>query len=161
MSQPWIRSRGSAWNRGLGQDRESIVLRFADRVLIDTECWLWDGFIQRTGYGWFWMRGRNVLAHRAAYELFVGPVPDGLQLDHLCRVRRCVNPSHLEPVTLQENTARGESLNAVNAAKSHCLRGHPFDERNTYAYQDPRGRARRICRECVRIRGRSYRGRVV
>ncbi|MGA4541309.1 HNH endonuclease signature motif containing protein [Uniformispora flossi] len=72
--------------------------------------WLWTGSTNRKGYGRFWFQGRSEEAHRVAYELFVGPIPDGLQIDHVCRVRPCVNPEHLEPVTHEENYRRGNGV---------------------------------------------------
>jgi hypothetical protein len=87
------------------------------------------------------------ISHRYAYEISVGPIPEGLTIDHLCRVRACVNPAHLEAVTQWENTMRApETLGAINAAKTECLRGHPFSDENTYYSRD----GRRHCRECAR-----------
>lgn len=102
----------------------------------DTECWLWTGGIARGGYGLFTFRldniDRSICAHRFAYQVERGPIPDGLQLDHLCRVRACVNPAHLEAVTNRENQLRSPiSPPGVNFRKTHCKWGHPFDERNT------------------------------
>jgi hypothetical protein len=97
------------------------------------------------GYGQFWSGERLVGAHRWMYEYLVGPISDGLQLDHLCRVPACVNPAHLEPVTPKVNYLRGESPLAVNARKSVCKNGHPFDEENTVIV--PRGRQCRACRK--------------
>lgn len=108
-------------------------------------CWLWTGSKNRGGYGTITVNGHTRAVHRVAYELLVGPIPDGLQLDHLCRVRHCVNPAHLEPVTQRENILRGQGLAAANAAKTHCLRGHPFDGSNTYVW-----RGKRFCRACNR-----------
>lgn len=92
-------------------------------------CWLWTG--ARTGpgrtYGSFLYEGRNARAHRVAYTLVNGPIPDGLTIDHLCRVRLCVNPSHLEAVTNHENLLRGEGFVANNSRKTHCPQGHPYD----------------------------------
>lgn len=111
------------------------------------ECWLWTGRLNGYGYAEMKLGGRYQMAHRVAYQEIVGPIPEGYQLDHLCRVRHCVNPAHLEPVTSRENTVRGEAPSAINAAKTHCKRGHAFDETNTY-----RWRSSRICRECRRLR---------
>lgn len=100
-----------------------------------------------TGYGHCKPRPvtREQYAHRAAYQYLRGPIPDGLQLDHLCWVRRCVNPAHLEVVTARVNTLRGENPAAQNARKTHCHRGHPFDEANTYWRPDG-GRDCKACR---------------
>lgn len=114
-------------------------------------CWLWQGFRLPTDYGTFTANGRTQIAHRLAYELFVGPIPDGLHLDHLCRVRRCVNPAHLEPVTVQENVLRSESPAALHAKQTHCVHGHPFDVENTYR---PPSSSMRQCRTCNRDRDR-------
>jgi hypothetical protein len=90
----------------------------------------------------------TLLAHRVSYERYVGPIPEGAHLDHLCRNRACVNPEHLEPVSVQTNILRGVSPSAVNAAKTECLRGHPFDDENTYVC--PAGKRR--CRACKTAR---------
>src|SRR3990167_5623746 len=93
------------------------------------DCWLWKG-ADTQGYGHFKTKGKYLLAHRFAYETIVGLIPAGLTLDHLCRQRACVNPLHLEPVTRGENVLRGIGRSARNARKTHCIRGHPFDEAN-------------------------------
>ena len=107
-------------------------------------CWPWTG-ATRGGYGIFWCSGRAVYAHRHAYEIQVGPIPDGLHIDHLCRNRACQNAEHLEPVTNAENTRRGISFSTVNAAKTHCPQGHEYAGDNLYVH--PSGRERR-CRTC-------------
>lgn len=89
---------------------------------------------------------RQVMAHRVAYEMLVGPIPDGMQLDHLCRNRCCVNPEHLEPVTCRENLMRGTGHAARNAAKTHCPQGHPYDDENT-GFNKSGGR---YCKTCNR-----------
>lgn len=119
-----------------------------------TTCWVWQG---TTGggnigqpYGMFWLDGRTQLAHRAAYSLLVGPVPDGLELDHLCRIRLCVRPLHLEPVSSQVNVHRSDSPMGQNARKTLCRRGHPFTGM---------WRGRRTCRACSAIRTQEHRAR--
>lgn len=97
--------------------------------------------------------GRDMLAHRFAYELLVGPIPTGLTLDHLCRRPACVNPSHLEPVSLRDNILRGEGPVALGARVTHCPQGHPYDLFNTYI--DPSGTRR--CRTCHREQRRQDR----
>ena len=114
-------------------------------------CWLWLGATNRDGYGPTKPKGDKLrVAHRVIYEMLVGPIPDGLQLDHLCRVRPCVNPEHLEPVTCRENLLRTEGDGpGTKARQTHCKHGHPFDTENTGS--DPRGG--RFCKACRRIRG--------
>lgn len=108
-------------------------------------CWLWtagtNGLTERNGYGRIWVVDRDVLAHRWSYEALVGPIPEGLELDHLCRVHLCVRPSHLEPVTTRVNNLRGTSVAAVNALKTHCPQGHELVLKPGYA--------RRECPICV------------
>ena len=94
-------------------------------------CWLWTASRMGLGYGVFYRKGQSRMAHRGAYELFIGPIPEGLELDHLCRVHHCVNPDHLEPVTHRENNMRG-IRGTGPLRQTHCRRGHPFDEVNTY-----------------------------
>jgi len=122
-------------------------------------CWLWTGSLQGSGYATIRLGGRGSkfqMAHRAAYEILRGPIPDGLQLDHLCRVRHCVNPDHLEPVSGRTNLLRGTSFSAENAAKTHCAHGHEFTPENTKAR---RSRPGRQCRTCERRFKREYRER--
>lgn len=127
--------------------------RFWTRVDKSGECWLWVGSLDQDGYGKY---GRPTMrAHIFAYTTEVGPVPDGLELDHLCRNRRCVRPLHLEPVTNAVNVLRGEGPSAMNARKIQCDAGHPFDSENTY--MAPSGK--RVCRTCVRAAGARYRDR--
>lgn len=119
--------------------------RIAAHIRLDGECWTWTGSLTRDGYGRMSVLDVSKLAHRVTYEHLIGPVPEGLTLDHLCRVRSCVNPSHLEPVTQAVNVARGLNLNTL---KTHCKRGHAFDQRNTYL----RPAGGRACRTCLRLR---------
>lgn len=116
-------------------------------------CWEWTGDTKsQHGYGLVFWKGHNTRVHRVVYELLIGSIPDGLTIDHLCRVRHCVNPTHLEPVTGRENTLRGFGHTAVNARKTHCIHGHPFTPENTHHYSS-RPKAR-ICRACIKIRSR-------
>lgn len=124
----------------------------------ETGCWEWTGYRFQDGYGGI-KNGRSWrVAHRVLYELLVGRVPLGLQLDHLCRVRHCVNPQHLEPVTASENVRRGmgPTRSAERMlARTHCPAGHPYAGENLYL--DPRGR--RYCRTCNRAAAQAIRDR--
>ncbi len=101
--------------------------------ITESGCWIWMGACRDSGkgYGRVWANGQSLYAHRAVYELLRGPIPEGLTLDHLCKVRCCVNPSHLEIVTRIENAMRGLGPLANNARKTHCKNGHLFTEENT------------------------------
>lgn len=127
--------------------------RFWAKVRKTDTCWLWIGGKNHYGYGSFQTRRGDgwfaAQAHRVAYEALVGPIPDGLTIDHLCRNRACVNPAHMEPVTRGENVLRGESAAATHARKTHCKYGHEFTPENTYT---PPGRDVRMCRACIRER---------
>jgi hypothetical protein len=114
-------------------------------------CWPWlAGISYPSGYGNIWWNGFTRSAHRIAYELAVGEIPSGLTLDHLCRVRHCVNPAHLEAVPFAVNNARGTSPSAANMAKTHCKHGHEFTPENTY--RPPKKPTSRHCRRCATIR---------
>jgi hypothetical protein len=135
------------------------LTRFWSRV--DREaplgCWDWVAGKLSSGYGSFRTGNRAHVAHRYAYEALIGPIPDGLQLDHLCRNRSCVNPDHLEVVTQRVNLARGVSPPAINARKTHCSRGHEFTDENTY--RSPDGyRGCRTCRYETKLRWDRERG---
>jgi hypothetical protein len=124
--------------------------RFMDKVSIneDTDCWIWTAYCNKDGYGNFWYNKKYLRAHRFSYEYFREPIPNGLQIDHLCRVRNCVNPYHLEPVTTQENTKRGES-GKWQREKTHCKQGHEYNEENIIWLNDKNGEKRyRGCRLC-------------
>jgi hypothetical protein len=131
--------------------------RFWSKVVIspDTECLEWSAARNEHGYGIIGIggrSGRNFKAHRVAYELLVGPIPEGLVLDHLCRNPPCVRPSHLEPVTHKVNVRRGKASYVDN---THCKHGHLRTPENTYVC--PRGWPE--CKECRRIANRKSRGK--
>ena len=130
-----------------------------DLIEVDPSgCWLWTGYIHPSGYGRVWWRGQKHYAHRAVFLDNGGVIPDGLELDHLCRVRRCVNPAHLEAVTRSENVRRGlagEVVAKTQRAKTHCLNGHEFTDENTTVTKQ----GWRSCRECHRVWSRDWKRR--
>ena len=109
----------------------------------DSDCWLWKGVPRGDGYGSMRVAGRDWGAHRLAYTVMVGEIPEGLTIDHLCRQPLCVNPRHMEPVTKRENTLRGFGITAQQARRTHCPQGHPYSIENTY-----RNKGKRYCRTC-------------
>lgn len=138
-----LSSRREAWTAALTRGRRvrgyKLVLtraelrdlvaklpaRFREKMEPSRTCWLWVGALAQ-GYGRFWFKGRTRQAHVVAYEHCIGPVPAGCELDHLCRVRRCVNPRHVEPVPHRVNVLRGEGWSAAQAKRSMCVEGHPL-----------------------------------
>jgi hypothetical protein len=125
----------------------------ADRVEVDENgCWLWQQFITQNRYGLIRIDGSKRGAHRGVYQRLVGPIPEGHELDHLCRVRHCVNPEHLEPVTHLENVRRSP---VIMARRERCVAGHEFSENNTYVSPD----GRHHCRECCRARSRKWKAK--
>lgn len=122
--------------------------RIQARVVNADGCWVWQGAKKPSGYGNIYVEGRYLNTHRAAYMAFVGPIPDGLTIDHLCRNRSCVNPDHLEPVTHRENTMRGDSPGAIMRRTGKCRRGHRWGPDTV----KPNGQ----CRECQRLIQRRY-----
>ena len=129
--------------------------RFWEKVDTTGECWVWTAAVSN-GYGRFATpKGRTNLAHKFLYEETVGPVPEGMELDHLCRNRACVRPDHLEPVTRKENLNRSPILNRVNRKKrTHCKKGHEYTAENTYTWREMRK-----CRTCHRENMREQRKR--
>lgn len=130
------------------------LLTFAEKFWARVErevpdgCWQWTGAKNRDGYGNVRRAGRVASAHVVAFQLLVGPVPEGLEIDHLCRNRACVNPAHLEPVPHRTNVLRGDAPPAANARKTHCIRGHNLTD-PANVYNMPSGGRR--CRVCYRM----------
>lgn len=132
-----------------GAPAHALLPRLLSKVLCapGSHCWEWLAARNEFGYGKVKTGNRRTrLAHRVAFELLKGPIPDGLELDHLCRNRGCVNPAHLEPVTHHQNVLRGEVAN-----RTHCPHGHEYTPANTYHL-----RGARYCRACKRRRDREY-----
>lgn len=142
----------------------SALERFVEAIeLGEGGCWLWNRAVDRYGYARFKANG-EVLGHRFAYLTWRGPIARNLTIDHLCRVRRCVNPEHLQCVSALENTMRGQSFVVANAAKTHCPKGHPYDEKNTFWFITARSASEREqwgrgCRICRRRQQQDYRRR--
>jgi hypothetical protein len=126
------------------------------KINIDSNnCWLWSGAINKSGYSLITRKHKQIRLHRWVYEQFYNEIPQGLVIDHLCRVRHCVNPDHLEAVTLKENVLRGDAAKPRKFKKEYCIRGHKFDELNTL-YQNYKGKIRRSCKICYNNRMREY-----
>lgn len=139
------------------------IKRFMNKLTETEACWEWNAYIQSNGYGQHSFGRRTVLAHRASYELFKGKIGKGMEIDHTCNNKKCVNPNHLEEVTTSENQARsyarGRKLSGAvdfQKAKTHCPSGHPYDQKNTRINPT---RYYRICRECKRIQSAACKAR--
>lgn len=127
--------------------KRSIAERLEDKIVRRVDgCWEWVAGKTGGGYGFIHIDGRPKLAHRVMYELHVGPIPQALQIDHLCRNRACVNPDHLDPVSSAENTRRGL---AARGPITHCKRGHEFTPENTGRHSKT---GARVCRKCHNLR---------
>lgn len=142
----WLRNGDALLNQhlySLGTPEERYW-KFIDKGDNDFSCWIWTGGVAGGGYGRFWVGDHYVQAHRYSYESIRGVIPTGLQLDHLCRNRRCVNPNHLEAVTAKVNLLRGIGPTGTKSRLTHCKRGHPFNKKNTYIKKN----GTRYCRAC-------------
>jgi hypothetical protein len=137
--------------------KESVVVRLERHIerIPFAGCWMWNGAVDRFGYGRINVDGKAELSHRVSYRVLVGEIPAGLELDHLCRNPSCVNPLHLEPVTRKQNTDRGLAgqVNRIrHLSKTHCKHGHEYSISNTYI--DTRGN--RNCRKCRKTQNFNY-----
>lgn len=145
-----------------GKTPKLTTIRLVNMMHRENTCWVWDGAVTKDGYGkTFIMIGKyqkNILAHRLSYQVFVGDIPEGLTLDHLCRVKSCINPDHLQPVTMAENLLRAKTIpTTINANKTHCKNGHPFDDENTIHYINKKnGRPARGCKICHKFSNRKH-----
>lgn len=131
---------------------EMLMPRMQKKIKVTpSDCWEWTAATNR-GYGIIQVNGKARKAHRVAWETIRGPIPTGLVIDHQCRNTLCVNPDHLRVVTSRVNTVENSrSVQALNAAKTHCVKGHPFTDENTYLFTEGRS-----CMECRRTTSREW-----
>ena len=152
LPREWLKDE---YKDSKGRIRRPVEKRFWESVEKREGCWEWLGRKDRQGYGVVRIiihyEEKLFQAHRFAYELAKGPIPEGLTLDHLCRNRGCVNPAHLEPVPMVVNTMRGYGVGAVNSRKQFCPRGHPLTEENLVVWK-----GHRKCLICKRERDREW-----
>ena len=152
-----LRKHGSVdITRPGGRRKTDQAILFWSHVNKTDTCWIWTAYRDKDGYGRF--GNPNIPAHRWAYQSLNGPIPNGLTLDHLCRVPACVNPAHLEPVSSRLNTLRGIGISANNATKTHCKNGHEFNATNTRITVDGTRRCRICARDEMRRRRSSANG---
>jgi len=126
--------------------------RFFSKIEGRHNCWIWKAYRDKDGYGNITINKQPKRAHCISYELFKGEIPQGLQIDHLCRNTSCVNPEHLEVVTLRENLLRGDTYAANNIKKTHCPQGHEYNKANTYRDKNDGW----YCRLCRRVAQQRY-----
>ena len=133
---------------------KDVETRFWNKVSIrEGACWEWNGAHTGRGYGLFWDSRKQVMTHRHVYELLIGGIPSGKEIDHLCRNHNCVNPEHLEPVPHIVNVRRGKiGTDNPNSLKTHCPHGHPYTKENTLVHRQTMGGLGRMCRVCLHRR---------
>jgi hypothetical protein len=143
------------YHKDLEETDSNTIDRFNKKYSIDSNgCHIWIGSKTHDNYGQFWYKKRLWLAHRAAYEIWVGKIPEGMTIDHICENTLCVNPNHLQVMTLKENILKSNGISAIHARKTHCINGHLLSDDNVRYRKDTFGRQ---CRECKRINDRKYR----
>jgi len=122
----------------------------AKRIQKTSKCWKWKGSVTLKGYGRMWLNAikKTDYAHRIVYKLLVGPIATGMTIDHLCKNKQCVNPKHMEVVSMGVNVLRSDGPAAVNSRKTVCKNGHPFSGNNLTFHNRPGGHVKRVCRQC-------------
>lgn len=141
----------NVYTRELPDNIELIYyVRFWAKVNKTNTCWLWTAGLNSMGYGQFWHMGEHVMAHRFSYHIHKGKIPQGQVIDHLCKVPRCVNPDHMQAVTVFENTKRGNNHVSKYLTRTHCIRGHEYTKENTWVTKQ----GWRYCRACNNLRHR-------
>lgn len=159
VARGWCGKHYQRWVKFGDPDRTKNIPRGADPAehldfyLPDRPeegCWQWQGTLSTKGqYAVANIHGKQVKAHVLAYEKWMAPVPEGLELDHLCKNPQCCRPAHLEPVTPHENRARSNNPSAINGRKTHCIHGHEFTPENTLLRRTPGNGTGRTCRTCI------------
>ena len=130
-----------------------MMIKLLEKIDKTDTCWIWTGHLNKDGYGACKYKKKYWLVHRFTYELFVGPIPKGLVIDHLCKVRNCVNPDHLEAVTIAENNARSDSPSAKHKRQTECKNGHELSGDNLYEWNG--WRACKTCRKVAREKNKN------
>lgn len=151
---------GKTTRKRSGPKPRDPAARFWEKVVKDGHgCWLWVGAMMPNGYGYFTIDGKPAYSHRVAFEWAKGAIPAGLQIDHLCRNRACVNPDHLEAVTAQVNLLRGNHPNMVAHRENRCCKGHELTPENSGTRRRGSGATRIKCKRCHRERAVIWRKR--